>query len=259
MGFINKIQVGGQNYDIATNKIGNGLKLNENNEIVTKDKYIRKDVYLGDNSQPSGMTLNKITEEGLYEFYLQSRTYDSNVDDIPVLNSGNGHTIAGRLNVVDASLDDEESMITQKLLLSNRIGGEGKEYIRSCKEGVWTPWLTNVTMQEVGVTYRFDEYIDNGMYSGVYAGLDIHEGGNSGAQSGSTEILCHQYETFVIVTINNYSVVATLKNQGIDIPHSISQFKYALTPYGNVTFFKRVGIKNGTSISWGEWGYLYTE
>ncbi len=252
MDFINKIKVGDTTYDI-TSKIGNGLELNENNEIVTKDKYIKKDVYLGDNSQPSDMTLNKITEEGLYEFYLQSRTYNS--DDIPVLNSGNGHTIAGRLNVVDASLDDEESMITQKLLLSNRIGGEGKEYIRSCKEGVWTPWLTNVTMQEVGVTYKFDEYIDNGMYSGVYAGPDIHE--SAGAHSGSTEILCHQYETFVIVTINNYSVVATLKNQGIDIPHSISQFKYALTPSGNVTFLKRKGTKYGTSIAWDDWSYLF--
>lgn len=240
--------------DVKTN-LGNGLSLDENAKIITKDKYIKKDVYLGDNSQPSGMTLNKITEEGLYEFYLQSRTYDT--DDIPVLNSGNGHTIAGRLNVVDASLDDEESMITQKLLLSNRFGGEGKEYIRSCKEGVWTPWLTNVTMQEVGVTSRFDEYINNGMYSGVYGGPDIHE--SAGAHSGSTKVLCHQYETFVIVTINNYSVVATLKKQDINIPHSISQFKYALTPYGNVTFLKRVGTKNSNSISWGDWDYLYTD
>lgn len=256
MGFINKIQVGGQNYDIATNKIGNGLELNENNEIVTKDKYIRKDVYLGDNSQPSGMTLNKITNEGIYEFYLQSRTYDSYIDDIPVLNNGNGHTIAGRLNVVDASFDDKETMITQKLLLSNRVGGEGKEFIRSCKEGIWTPWLTTATMQEVGMTDNYDNYIDNRMYSGVYIGSDI---GYGGSMSGLSEIMCAQYETFVIVTINNYAVVQAFKEMGESIPQYISQFKYAVMPNGTVTFLKRLGIKyeGETTIDWGNWQHLF--
>ena len=254
MGFINKIQVGGQTYDITTNKIGNGLKLNENNEIVTKDKYIRKDVYKGDNSQPSGMTLNKITEEGLYEFHLDSRTYDT--DDIPVLNTGNGHSMAGRLNVIDSSLNDEETMITQKLLLSNRVGGEGKEFIRSCKEGIWTPWLTTVTMQEVGMTNDYDDYIDNGMYSGVYIGNDI---GIGGAMSGSSEIMCAQYETFVIVTINNYAVVQALKKMDESIPQYISQFKYAVMPDGTITFLKRLGIKYDGSafIMWGDWQHLF--
>lgn len=253
MDFINKIKVGDTTYDI-TSKIGNGLELNENNEIVTKDKYIKKDVYLGDNSQPSGMTLNKITEEGLYEFHLDSRTCDT--DDIPVSNKGNGHTMAGRLNVIDSSLNDEETMITQKLLLSNRVGGEGKEFIRSCKEGVWTPWLTNVTMQEVGMTYNYDNYIDNGMYSGVYAGLDIYE--EIGSMSGLSEIICAQYETFVIVTINNYAVVQAFNEMGQTIPHHISQFKYAVMPNGTITFLKRLGIKTSTSyVEWGNWQYLF--
>ena len=253
MDFINKIKVGDATYDI-TSKIGNGLELNENNEIITKDKYIRKDVYKGDNSQPLDMTLNKITEEGLYEFHLDSRTY--NTDDIPVLNTGNGHSMAGRLNVIDSSLDDEETMITQKLLLSNRVGGEGKEFIRSCKEGIWTPWLTTVTMQEVGMTYNYNYYIDNGMYSGVYVGNDIHE--EIGSISGSSEIICAQYETFVIVTINNYAVVQAMKEMGQNIPHHISQFKYALMPNGTITFLKRLGIKTGAgNVEWGYWEYLF--
>lgn len=253
MEFINKIKVGETTYDI-TSKIGKGLELNENNEIVTKDKYNRKDVYKGDNSQPSGMTLNKITQEGLYEFHLDSRTYDT--DDIPVLNTGNGHTMAGRLNVVDASLNGEETMITQKLLLSNRMGGEGKEFIRSCKEGIWTPWLTTVTMQEVGMTDNYDDYIDNRMYSGVYIGSDI---GYGGSMSGLSEIFCARYETFVIVTINNYAVVQAFQKNGESIPQYISQFKYAVMPNGTITFLKRLGYKNvgETTINWEMWQHLF--
>jgi hypothetical protein len=148
-------------------------------------------------------------------------------------------------------------MITQKLLLSNRVGGEGKEFIRSCKEGIWTPWLTTVTMQEVGMTYKYDNYIDNGMYSGVYIGNDIHE--DIGSMSGSSEIICAQYETFVIVTINNYAVVQAFKKMDESIPQSISQFKYAVMPDGTITFLKRLGIKyeGNSSIMWGNWDYLF--
>lgn len=229
--------------------LGDGLK-HVNETIAIDDKindacnvYLGKTTITGDSS-PESFNLNNFTSEGVAKFHVQSRTQESSVDNMPIANRGGGHTVCGELTVLDASLNPSETMITQKLLLSNRVG-DSKEYIRSCKEGTWTPWLTTVNMQEVNQTASFDDYIDNGIYSGVYVGEPTLLGQGQNIET---------YETFVIVTINNYAV----HQASSAIPHLISQFKYALTPTGEVTFLKRVGRKTEQSMSWGNWGLLYT-
>jgi hypothetical protein len=218
-------------------KLGSGMEFDENNCIINGN-YLGKEVVTG-NSSPESFNLNNFIKEGVQKFSLQSRTHNSSVDNIPITNGGGGHTVSGELTVIDASLNETETMIGQKLILSNRTGGDTKEYIRSYREGVWSPWLTTVTMQEVGQTSSFDKYIDNGMYSGVYVGA-------------TTDTLT-QYETFVLVTINNHAVNSLSNGQ---IPHMVSQFKYALKPDASnpVSFASRVLMKqNDTWISVSDW------
>lgn len=159
-------------------------------------------------------------------------------DGLPFANSNPGHTFHARLVVLDSSINGTEVCITQILMLSNRVGGDGNVYLRTgnaaSKEELqsgnsWDLWGTLQQNIEVGQTTSLDDYIDNGVYSGVYM------------------VSPTQLETFVLVVINNYAVAASMGEE-----RNISQFKYALNIDGNFSYKTRTG-RGEDEMDWGNW------
>jgi hypothetical protein len=117
------------------------------------------------------------------------------------------------------------------LTLSNRVGGDGNVYIRTGRGRTydsitWEKWGTLQTNINVGRVGSLDEFVDNGIYSGVWTD------GSSFAQ------------TFVMVVINDYAVAGDNK--------TIVQYKYAydtLKGNGEPTYNTR-SLHNG---EWSKW------
>ena len=168
-------------------------------------------------------------------------------DGLPIANAASGHSINARLVVLDSSIPGSgktsDKCITQILALSNRTGAQGDIYVRTGRAadtahliagngwGTWGKLQQNI---EVGQTASLDGYIDNGIYSGLYA-------------NGTTF-----FETFVMVVINNYAVAAVAGTA-----RSIMQVKYAVDT--NSTFCYHVRNGQGTDVvEWGEWRDLNT-
>lgn len=163
-------------------------------------------------------------------------------DGLPIANSNPGHTIKARLVVLDSSIigtgDTDDKCITQILTLSNRTGGDGDVYIRTGRASIknqlaggtgWEPWGKLQQNIEVGQVTSLDNFIGNGIYSGVYT-------------NGSSF-----FETFVMVVINNYAVAGATGQV-----RSVSQFKYALNVDSTFSYKTRTGRGN-TGIEWGSW------
>lgn len=120
--------------------------------------------------------MNNYTTAGIYNI---SGEHTRNDDNLPINNTGGGHTFSGRLSVFDSSLpdtgnDDKDCCLTQLLTLSNRVGGDGNMYIRtgsgSTKDNLtWGKWGKLQTNVEVGVICEGEltKLTDNGMYSGI--------------------------------------------------------------------------------------------
>ena len=166
-------------------------------------------------------------------------------DGLPIDNAAPGNTINAKLVVLDSSISgngaDDDKCVTQILTLSNRTGGDGEIYVRtgcaSSKNQLaggygWEQWAKLQQNVQVGQVASLNSYIENGMYSGVYVNGD------------------GQFETFVMVVINNYAVAGA--NGKV---RSVSQFKYALALDGTFSYRSRSGQGN-TGISWGEWSDL---
>ena len=179
--------------------------------------------------------LNDFTTAGVYEI-TGERKMSSAYDNLPIENSGGGHTISARLEVLDSSINDttndDDKCITQKLTLSNRVGGDGNVYIRTGRGRTydsisWEPWATLQTNINVGAVSSLNNFVDNGIYSGVWT-----DGYNSYA------------ETFVMITINDYAVAGDDK--------TITQFKYAYDTFSNngVATYKSRSLFGGT---WSDW------
>ena len=212
--------------------------------------------------------MNNLKTPGVYEIYGERRSV---YDNLPINNSNPGHTIAGRLTVVDSTLKPSdgstptEICITQFLSLSNRTGGDGASYVRTYNEengnGAWSSW-----QKQQGIVETFintDEYelpassfqngqivippvsgglnamINNGMYSGLYVSADFLSGG-----------IPEFVETFVLVVINDYAAAGLMGRS-----RRISQLKYAIdTLTGENSIKKRIGTDNGSSgFTWTEW------
>ena len=183
----------------------------------------------------SSSNLNNFTTAGVYEIKGE-RTMSPSYDNLPIYNSGGGHTISARLEVLDSSINDtindDDKCITQKLTLSNRVGGDGNVYIRTGRGRTydsisWEPWATLQTNINVGDTRTLNNFVDNGIYSGVW-----------------TDEYNSYAETFVMVVINDYAVAGNDK--------TITQFKYAydtLAGSGIPTFTTR-SLFNGV---WSDW------
>ena len=93
----------------------------------------------------------------------------------------------------------------------------------------WEPWGKLQQNIEVGQVTSLNNFIGNGIYSGVYT-------------NGSSF-----FETFVMVVINNYAVAGATGQV-----RSISQFKYALNVDSTFSYKTRTGRGN-TGIEWGSW------
>lgn len=163
-------------------------------------------------------------------------------DGLPIENSAPGHTISARLTVLNSSItgtgESDDKCITQILSLSNRTGGDGDVYIRTGRaQGTnmlvggagWEPWSKLQQNVQVGQVTSLNNFIGNGIYSGVYT-------------NGSSF-----FETFVMVVINNYAVAGATGQV-----RSISQFKYALNVDGSFSYKTRTG-RGSTGIEWGSW------
>ena len=202
----------------------NGAKIGINENAITWNDSSRIDTY---------------TTAGVYNI---SGERTNATDGLPIANAAPGHSFHARLVVLDSSIpgngQSDDKCITQMLMLSNRTGGDGDVYVRTGRAANknqlaggngWEPWGKLQQNIEVGQTTSLDDYIDNGIYSGIYT-------------NGTT-----LFETFVMVVINNYAVAgATGKVR------SISQFKYALGTDSTFSHKTRTGQGN-TGISWGEW------
>ena len=166
-------------------------------------------------------------------------------DGLPIDNAVPGNIINAKLVVLDSSISgngaDDDKCVTQILTLSNRTGGDGDIYVRTGRASSknqlaggygWEQWAKLQQNVQVGQVTSLNSYIENGMYSGVYVNGD------------------GQFETFVMVVINNYAVAGA--NGKV---RSVSQFNYALALDGTFSYRSRSGQGN-TGISWGEWSDL---
>lgn len=179
--------------------------------------------------------IDMFTTAGIYNI-IGERTNAG--DGLPFANSNPGHSFHARLVVLDSSINGTEVCITQILMLSNRVGGDGNVYLRTgnaaSKEELqsgnsWDLWGTLQQNIEVGQTTSLDDYIENGVYSGVYM------------------VSPTQLETFVLVVINNYALAASIGEE-----RHISQFKYALNINGNFSYKTRTG-RGEDEMDWGSW------
>lgn len=183
--------------------------------------------------------INTFVEQGTYNITGERLNV---ADGLPIDNSNPGHTFSARLVVLDSSItgngDARDKCVTQLLTLSNRTGGDGEIYIRTgsavSKNALiggagWEPWGKLQQNIGVGQVTSLNNYIDNGMYSGVYT-------------DGSTF-----FETFVMVVINNYALAGKTGRV-----RSVSQFKYTLNIDGTFSYKTRTGQGN-TGIAWGDW------
>ena len=137
--------------------------------------------------------MNDLTTAGAYN--IKGERINAN-DNLPISNSNPGHTVSGRLIVLDSSIDgtgdSQDKCITQLLTLSNRTREDGNTYIRtasgaSLRSLTWKPWAAQQTNVNVGQVTSLDSFIDNGIYSGVFV--------ESGVPT-----------TFVMIVLNDYFV-----------------------------------------------------
>ena len=215
---------------------------------------------MGANSQvvewSDSHNMNDFNVAGTYRITGQ-RTMTN--DNVPINNAASGHSIDALLFVLDSTLSEDNTgdkynvCITQLLILSNRVGGqEGDMFMRSAygptKDNItWKSWEKYQTNMEIGVmsetaTHNPNDLnqildhnrglrnlTDNGIYSGVYL------------PPGFTS--ANDFETFVMVAINNYAMAGDAK--------TITQIKFALTNAGSVSFKKRTTAIGGND--WSAW------
>lgn len=193
-------------YIIEVRRVDNKpIGANEYHNIIKS--FVRKPITWG-----AGYNMNNIAYAGNYRI---SGTREANAQDgLPIYNGGN---IEAKLEVLVNS-----STVVQKLTLLNVGGGDGNVYTRVRQNGAWKPWgklQTNIEIGRVEGSNPFDNFTDNGMYSGVYA-------------YDSTA------ETFVLVVINAY-----LYGGGV------AQLKYSTLLDGTTT----VKLRTKVNGAWGEW------
>lgn len=157
------------------------------------------------------LRLSYFTENGNY---IIKGEHENAKDDLPIMNADPGHTIYGRLQVLNSSLTngtgaDTDCSVTQILNLSNRHGGDGHIYIRSGNSSsidnlkkytsYWGTWEKLMGIFEKNIVTNISDinnYTTNGMYSGIYAG------GTDGVLSDTIKI--PHKSTFLIITVNGY-------------------------------------------------------
>lgn len=197
------------------------------------------------NSKVSSITWNNDIDPSNMNDFVVAGVYDikgertRGNDNLPILNTGGGHSFNARLTVLDSSISgsgrDDDKCITQILSLSNRLG-QGEIYIRTGKGSslnnlTWEKWSTLQRNVNVNNVESLDDLKDNGIYSGVW--LRGHY---------------NNYPiTFVCVVINDYFIGVA--------PRRISQFVYGLSKFdGSVVYQSRVW--DDSKDKWGDWEIL---
>lgn len=185
----------------------------------------------------TSFNMNDYKRQGTY--YITGERLQSENDNLPIMNASSGHTISGQLTVLDASLSDAEQCITQYLKLTNRLGSEGKEYIRTYNkysngtEG-WSAWreLKQTTNLNQISDAELKNYTENGMYEGVIVGSisDLNNITNKIekffadlSMSGGAEPI-PVGSLFTMDVLNNYAIVQKVEEWGFGvIPRSVTQ------------------------------------
>lgn len=159
-----------------------------------------------------GYHMNAFTDTG--EYHIHGESTDAN-DGMPILNSG---TIDARLTVLDSSLtngtgEKTDTVVTQILRLSNRMGGDGHVYVRTAQAATksqlatpsstaWGTWEKLMGMFEKNAVTNIadlDTYTTNGMYSGLFADTTLQSLGGLQFTPG---------DTFLLITVNGYAASA---------------------------------------------------
>lgn len=168
--------------------------------------------------------VNELLFHPVYEITGERVT---NTDGLPILNYANGHTIYGKLFVLNSSINANELCYTQVLMLSNRVGGDGHTYIRTGRiqkkdsatidaltatdSPYWGVWESSVTTKEVlniGSSVDLDKMIDNGLYTAIVQNPITLTIGNHVTQGSGKSITLEAGEGVLVFTINNYSIFA---------------------------------------------------
>lgn len=159
-----------------------------------------------------GYHMNAFTDTG--EYHIHGESTDAN-DGLPILNSG---TIDARLTVLDSSLtrgtgEKTDTVVTQILRMSNRMGGDGHVYVRTAQAAnksqlatpsstAWSTWEKLMGMFEKNAVKNIadlDTYTTNGMYSGLFANTTLQTLGGLEFTPG---------DTFLLITVNGYAASA---------------------------------------------------
>lgn len=159
-----------------------------------------------------GYHMNAFTDTG--EYHIHGESTDAN-DGLPILNSG---TIDARLTVLDSSLTrgtgaKTDTVVTQILRLSNRMGGDGHVYVRTAQAAnksqlatpsstAWGTWEKLMGMFEKNAVKNIADlntYTTNGMYSGLFANTTLQTLGGLQFTPG---------DTFLLITVNGYAASA---------------------------------------------------
>lgn len=199
----------------------------------------------------TSFNMNDYKTQGIY--YITGERLQSENDNLPIMNASSGHTINGQLTVLDASLSDSEQCVTQYLKLTNRLGSEGKEYIRTYNkysngsEG-WSAWreLRQTTNLNQISDAELKNYTENGMYEGVIMnGSDISWIENAIEKffadlpmSGGAEPI-PSGTLFTMDVLNNYAVVQVASQMGIAVERSVTQRAKALLITGQYVEIQR--------------------
>ena len=168
--------------------------------------------------------VNQLLFHPVYEITGQRVTRN---DGLPILNYNNGHTIYGKLFVLNSSINDNELCYTQVLMLSNRIGGDGHTYIRTgriqAKDSAtidaltavnspyWGTWESSVTTRgvlNIGSYIDLNKMLDNGLYTAIVQNPITLKVADHVSQASGKSITLEIGEGILVFTINNYSIFA---------------------------------------------------
>ena len=209
----------------------------------------------------SSFNMNDYKTQGVY--YINGVRLSSERDNLPILNAASGHSISGEFTVLDASLSEEEMCVTQYLKLSNRLGREGKEYIRTYnrfKDGreEWSLWRElkgTLNLNQIS-DEQLKSYTENGCYEGVivnstdvaYVSREYEEfnASNEVNELRTIPTAC----LFTMEVQNNYAVIEKFSEMiGDAVPHTIVQRVKFVAVSSNAVEVKRVC----TDGIWGNW------
>lgn len=185
------------------------------------DSALQTIAYQWDNNS----NMNNLTTPGVYEI---TGVKASETDNLPIYNGG---YVSARLVVMQ-----NDNCISQILTLLNVGGGDTNIYTRTQQNGSWGMWgklQTNIEVGLIGVgqSKTFDDFIDNGMFSGVNAYWQDSVNYITGA------------ETFVLVVVNGYLYGA-----------GVTQMKYSIRTDGVKTIqTRKASRRDDGSWIWSVW------